>query len=67
MDHLPERLERLEQQTYTVERQRRRWRSVACGFAMLGLLGWGLPLGLAGEEDSKKPESRKHWNSAWRP
>jgi hypothetical protein len=59
MDHLPERPERLEQQTHTVEQQQRRWRSVACGFAMLGLLGWGLPLGLAREEASEKARHQK--------
>jgi hypothetical protein len=47
MDHLPERLEALEQRTHTVERQLRWWRALACGLAVLGLLGWGLPLGLA--------------------
>jgi hypothetical protein len=59
MDHPPERLERRGQQTYTIERQRRRWRSVACGIAMLGLLGWGLPLGLAREEASEKARAQK--------
>jgi trimeric autotransporter adhesin len=59
MAHLPERFERLEQQTHTVERQPRRWRSVACGFAILSLLGWGLPLGLARGEASEKARDQK--------
>jgi hypothetical protein len=47
VDHLQERLERLEQRTHTVERQLRWWRGMACGFLLLGLLTWALPLGRA--------------------
>jgi hypothetical protein len=38
MDHLHERLERLEQRTHTVERQLRWWRGLACGLVVLAML-----------------------------
>jgi hypothetical protein len=59
MDHLQTRLEVLEQRTHTVERQLRWWRGLACGLAVLGLLGWGLPLGLAREDASDKDKGEK--------
>jgi hypothetical protein len=58
MDQLQTRLEALEHRTHTVERQLRWWRGLAGGLAVLGLLGWGLPLGLAREDapDQEKGE-----------
>jgi hypothetical protein len=65
MDHLLTRLDALEQQvqtltqhTRTATRRLRWWRGLACSLAVLGLLGWGLPLGLAREEapDQEKGE-----------
>jgi hypothetical protein len=54
MDQLRERLDALEhqlhilhQQSRAVQRRLRWWRGLACGIAIVGLLGWGLPLGLA--------------------
>jgi len=38
MDHLLERLERLEQRTHTVERQLRWWRATALLLLILGLV-----------------------------
>ena len=38
MDHLHERLERLEQRTHTAERQLRWWRGLACGLVVVSLL-----------------------------
>jgi hypothetical protein len=54
MDHVYERLERLEQRTHTVERQLRWWRGLACGLLVLAVLTWALPVGIAQEEDAKK-------------
>jgi DNA repair exonuclease SbcCD ATPase subunit len=61
MDPLHERLDALESQVQaltqhasTVTRRLRWWRGLARGLAVLGLLGWGLPLGLAGEEDRQQ-------------
>jgi trimeric autotransporter adhesin len=59
MDHLQTRLEALEHRTHTVERQLRWWRGLACGLAVAGLLGWGLPLGLAREEAREKDKDPK--------
>src|SRR5687768_2103418 len=66
MDQLQTRLDTLEQQmqtfthqTYTVKRQLRWWRGLACGLAVLGLLGWGLPLGLAREDAAEKDKDQK--------
>jgi hypothetical protein len=53
MDHLHERLERLEQRTHTVERQLRWWRGLACGLAVLAVLTWALPSGTAREDASQ--------------
>jgi hypothetical protein len=54
MDNFRERSEALEQQakameaqTRMVERRLRRWRGLACGFLVLGLLTWALPSGRA--------------------
>jgi hypothetical protein len=47
MDHLQNRLEALEQQTYTVQRQLRWWRGLACGLIVLAVLTWALPAGTA--------------------
>jgi hypothetical protein len=59
MDQLQTRLGALEQQMYTVNRRLRWWRGLACGLAVLGLLGWGLPLGLAREEAPDKDKGEK--------
>jgi hypothetical protein len=59
MDHLQTRLDTLEQQISTVNRRLRWWRGLACGLAVLGLLGWGLPLGLAREEDHEHDKGQK--------
>jgi hypothetical protein len=59
MDHLQTRLEALEQQMHTVNRQLRWWRGLAGGLAVLGLLGWGLPLGLAREDAPDKEKGEK--------
>jgi hypothetical protein len=67
MDQLHERLNALEQQvhtltqhTHTAHRRLRWWRGLACGLAVAGLLGWGLPLGLAREDPpgTEKGEKR---------
>jgi trimeric autotransporter adhesin len=47
MDPMQNRLEALEQQTDTVQRQLRWWRGVACGLIVLALLTWALPAGTA--------------------
>jgi hypothetical protein len=39
---------------HTVNRRLRWWRGLAYGLAIAGLLGWGLPLGLAREKGSDK-------------
>jgi hypothetical protein len=54
MDHLHERLERLEQRTHTVERQLRWWRGLACSLVGLAVLTWALPSGTAQEETSER-------------
>jgi hypothetical protein len=59
VDQLQTRLEALEHRTHTVERQLRWWRGLACGLAVLGLLGWGLPLGLAREDAAEKDKDQK--------
>jgi hypothetical protein len=59
MNQLQTRLEALEQRTHTVERQLRWWRGLACGLAVAGLLGWGLPLGLAREDARDKDKDQK--------
>jgi hypothetical protein len=46
-------------QTRTLTRQLRWWRGLACGLAVLGLLGWGLPLGLAREDPPDKEKGEK--------
>ena len=53
MDHLHDRLERLEQRTHTVERQLRWWRGLACGLVVLAGLTWALPAVIAQEEEAK--------------
>ena len=59
MDHLQTRLEALERQMHTVNRRLRWWRGLACGLVVLGLLGWGLPLGLAREDSPEKDKDQK--------
>jgi hypothetical protein len=66
MDQLRERLDALESQvhtltqhTHTVNRRLRWWRGLACGLAVAGLLGWGLPLGLAREDGAEKDKDQK--------
>jgi hypothetical protein len=66
MDQLQTRLDALEQQvqtlnrqTHTVKRQFHWWRGLACGLAVVGLLGWGLPLGLAREDAPDKDKDQK--------
>jgi hypothetical protein len=52
MDHLHERLERLEQRTHTVERQLRWWRGMACGLVVVSLLSLMFPSGNAADAQS---------------
>jgi hypothetical protein len=59
MDHLQTHLEALEQQMHTVNRRLHWWRSLACGLAVAGLLGWGLPLSLAREDAHEKDKDQK--------
>jgi hypothetical protein len=59
MEHLQRRLEALEQQMHTVNHRLRWWRGLACGLAVVGLLGWGLPLGLAREDPADKEKGEK--------
>ena len=73
MDNFRERIEALEQQTEQlqqhthareahtrmVERRLHWWRGLACGLAVLGLLAWGLPLGLAREDAADKDKDQK--------
>jgi hypothetical protein len=66
MDHPPERLDALESQVltltqhmHTVNRRLRWWRGLACSLAVAGLLGWGLPLGLAREDARDKDKDQK--------
>jgi hypothetical protein len=66
MDRLHERLDALEQQvqlltqhTQTANRRLRWWRGLACGLAVAGLLGWGLPLSLAREDTRDKDKDQK--------
>jgi hypothetical protein len=66
MDHLRERLDALEQQVHTLTqhtqmatRRLRWWRGLACSLAVVGLLSWGLPLGLAREDGSEKDTDQK--------
>jgi hypothetical protein len=58
MDHLQERLERLEHRTHTVERQLRWWRGLACGLVVLAVLTWALPVGIAQQEDAKDKDPK---------
>jgi hypothetical protein len=59
MDDMHTHLDALEQQMHTVNRRLRWWRGVAGGLAVLGLLGWGLPLGLAREDAAEKDKDQK--------
>ena len=66
MDHLLTRLDALEQQvqtltqhTHTARQRLRWWRGIACSLMVLGLLGWGLPVGLATEERPDKDKGEK--------
>jgi trimeric autotransporter adhesin len=59
MDQLQTRLDALEQQMYTVNRRLRWWRGLACGLAVVSLLGWGLPLGLAKDGEHGKDKDQK--------
>jgi trimeric autotransporter adhesin len=59
MDDLQTRLEALEQQMHTVYCRLRWWRGLACGLAVVGMLSWGLPLGLAREDGSEKDKDQK--------
>ena len=52
MDHLHERLERLEQRTHTAERQLRWWRGLACGLVVVSLLRLMFPSGNAADAQS---------------
>jgi hypothetical protein len=58
MDHLPERLEALEQRTHTVERQLRWWRALACGLVVLAALTWALPAVIAQEEAQERGQKK---------
>jgi hypothetical protein len=44
---------------HTINRRLRWWRGLACGLAVVGLLGWGLPLGLAREDAPDKEKGEK--------
>jgi hypothetical protein len=55
MDHLQQRLEALEQRTYTAEQQLRWWRCLASGLIALGLLTWAVSLPTA-QEDVRRGE-----------
>jgi hypothetical protein len=59
MDQLQTRLDALEQQMRAMNRRLHWWRGLACGLAVLGLLGWGLPLGLAREDAPDKDKDPK--------
>jgi hypothetical protein len=59
MDHLQTRLEALEHHMHAVNHRLRWWRGLACGLAVAGLLGWGLPLGLAREDARDKDKDQK--------
>jgi hypothetical protein len=66
MDHFHERFDALELQVQTLTQQSRRagrrlrwWRGLACGLAVLGLLGWGLPSGFAREDAREKDKDQK--------
>ena len=59
MDHLQTRLDALEQQMHTINCRLRWWRGLACGLAVVGLLSWGLPMGLARENSSEKDKDQK--------
>jgi len=50
VEHLQHRLEPLEQQMHTVQRQLRWWRGLAAGLLVLAVLTWALPGGTAQEE-----------------
>src|SRR5262245_29779067 len=61
MDNVRERIEALEQQmramgahTRTVERRRRGWWGIACGFLILGLMSLSLPSGTAQEDPATR-------------
>jgi hypothetical protein len=59
MDPLQTRLDALEQQMHAVNRRLRWWRDLARGLTVVGLLGWGLPLGLAREDAAEKDNDPK--------
>ena len=66
MDPLHARLDTLESQVHTLTqhtqnatRRLRWWRGIACGLMVLGLLGWGLPVGLAREDAAEKDKGEK--------
>jgi hypothetical protein len=59
MDQLQTRLDALEQQMHAMNRRLLWWRGLACGLAVLGMLGWGLPLSLAREDDRDKDKDPK--------
>jgi hypothetical protein len=63
MDHLHERLERLEQRTHTVERQLRWWRGLTCALVVLSLLSLALSSGKAADAQSGTLAERL---AAWR-
>jgi hypothetical protein len=56
---LKQQTQALEAQTRAVKRRLRWWRGLACGLAVLGLLGWGLPLSLAREDARDKDKDQK--------
>jgi hypothetical protein len=59
MDQLQTRLDALEQQMHAVNRRLRWWRGLACSLAVLGLLGWGIPLSLTREDAPDKGKGEK--------
>ena len=63
MNHLHERLERLEQRTHIVERQLRWWRGLACALVVLSLLSLALSSGKAADAQSGPLADRL---AAWR-
>jgi trimeric autotransporter adhesin len=59
LDALEQHVQTLQQQTHTVTRRLRWWRGLAGGLIVMGLLGWGLPLGLAREDARDKDKDQK--------